>query len=253
MEQVKSMSLAEIKAEMEMNGTAIPKRKRGRPRKVKPEDIPEPALPIRSEPVQRAAPSDNSMLTRFLNNTFMSADGTAPRERLSQPDNDECEMGDLEDELAELEIQAREELKADEREALIEELSQLVIRNPEIMKLEANATLREIKILSLDELREKLLIARIHMSSNLNNGISNVVLNFANAIVGKTLNITNELKAETESDKYLKDALQEVMGVGILTKLPPPLKLGALYGSSILSAYSKRKPQPIVVEKEELP
>ena len=230
------MNLADIrdmvKKEKAKQTADKPKKRRGRPRKKKPVE-PEPEPPADEQETEviefdtgDAQPQHNiiggiqSRLSNFLNSGF-------------RPPADEEEA-----ELYEEVIQEETEL---ERQKLVSQLTQLALSNPRILDLKGNDVIRRINRMSVDELETKLLVAKQSIANNMNGSLSNLALSLLNNAVGRSLNCIDELNNEVREDKELQDTVKQFLGCNILTKLPPQVKLLALYGADVMSALDKKK------------
>lgn len=176
---------------------------------------------------------------RKIENKEDEEDIQAPPKLIRQSRQSNLDLPEIDMSEDEINRQAKLEI---EREDLIQELSALAVRNPDILtKKTSGDILSRIRNMNINELKERIMIAKLEMSNKLNNNLSDGLLEITNRIFGKTLKCYEELKQETDKDVFLKESTNELLSLHLLGRINIFLRVGALYGSNLIKALAKNK------------
>lgn len=148
------------------------------------------------------------------------------------------------------ESQSVEENDDRESEKLRMELEQLVMSNPmiDLSKPVSTNMFEQISSMNKDELKARIFAAKREFNGKLDMKISDAGLSVMNIVVGGMLGCVEELQEEIDKDIILREATRDMLSMGILSKIPPQIKVSGLYAVDLGLAVQKRRAKNPVVE-----
>lgn len=123
------------------------------------------------------------------------------------------------------------------------ELLNIIMNNPsfDIGKPINTTPFERINQMGLEELKARIFDAKRTLSSKTDLSISDNILTLVNMVVGRVLNCIEELETTVKNDIVLRETVKDALSMTILSKIPPQMKVGALYSIDVAKAMQKRK------------
>lgn len=121
-----------------------------------------------------------------------------------------------------------------------ERLKLMYMRHPNLMNIKCPTKIKLDKM-SSKEILERLAIAKIALSSGLNNQISAGVIGIANVVIDKFTGCLKELTEITNNDPYLKQSLSDELSLGMFDYIPGPIRIAGIYAGHVVKAIMLKK------------